>query len=78
MDNETFNILLTVPNELNEKLCAEAEKEKRSRQAHIVFLLEKNFETSDGNATQSARKPHLMMPKGEKVKITGNGKKEDK
>ncbi len=49
METETFNILLTVPNELNEKLCAEAEKEKRSRQAHIVYLLEKNFETPDAN-----------------------------
>ena len=41
---ETFNILLTVPQELNDKLCAEAEKQKRSRQAQIVYLLEKSFE----------------------------------
>ena len=53
---KTMSILLTVSGELNAKLCAEAEKEKRSRQAHIVYLLEKNFEKPAEKPDGSAKK----------------------
>ena len=56
MESETFNILLTVPQELNEKLCAEAGREKRSRQAHIVYLLEKNFAAKTKTPVGSGKK----------------------
>ena len=49
MNNDTMNILLTIPAELNRKLCAEAGREHRSRQAQIVYLLEKNFESQPKN-----------------------------
>lgn len=35
---------LRISNGLNEKIIADAQKEKRSRQAHIVYSLEKLFE----------------------------------
>jgi predicted HicB family RNase H-like nuclease len=34
---------LRISGELNEKIIAAAQKEKRSRQAHIVYSLEKLF-----------------------------------
>ena len=45
---EEIKFSLRIPVELNEKICAEAESERRSRQAHIVYLLEKLFETGRG------------------------------
>jgi hypothetical protein len=59
METETMNILLTIPSELNVKLCADAAKEHRSRQAHIVYLLEKNFketETPNGRGKKEKAK----------------------
>jgi len=40
---EEIFFTLRVPIELNEKLVAEAGAEKRSRQSHIIYLLEKHF-----------------------------------
>ena len=40
---EEIFFTLRVPVELNEKLVAEAGAEKRSRQSHIIYLLEKHF-----------------------------------
>ncbi len=40
---EEIFFTLRVPAELNEKLVAEAVAEKRSRQSHILYLLEKHF-----------------------------------
>ena len=61
METETtMNILLTVPIELNKKLCADAQKEHRSRQAQIIYLLQKNFEsekqTPNGNGKKEKAK----------------------
>ncbi len=39
---ETIDILLTIPEKLNEKIQAQARDEKRSRHSQIVFILEKN------------------------------------
>ncbi len=47
-----MNILLTIPCELNEKLSRQADKEHRSRQAHIVYLLEKSFQEEQQNIGQ--------------------------
>lgn len=44
--NETA-FTLRVPDALNEKLVAQAKAEKRSRHAHIVYLLNKHFETEN-------------------------------
>lgn len=41
------NFTLRVPAALNEKLVAEARAENRSRQAHIVYLLNKHFEKAN-------------------------------
>lgn len=57
INNDTMNILLTIPTELNRKLCAEAGKEHRSRQAQIVYTLEKLFEKSpNGNGKKEKTK----------------------
>jgi hypothetical protein len=37
---------LRVPQTLNEKLIVEARSENRSRQSHIVYLLNKHFENA--------------------------------
>ncbi len=40
---------LRISRELNNKLVAEAENERRSRQGQIVYLLEKSFERREAN-----------------------------
>lgn len=40
---EKFNVLLSLPAKLNEKLLTQSRIENRSRQAQIVFILEKYF-----------------------------------
>ena len=56
MNNDTMNILLTIPAELNRKFCVEAGREHRSRQAQIVYLLEKNFEPPTKNNSTSGER----------------------
>ena len=45
---EEITFSLRIPIELNQKIIADARREKRSRQAQIVFTLEKFFEMRDG------------------------------
>ena len=40
---EEISFTLRLPINLHERLVAEAVQEKRSRQSHIVYLLEKNI-----------------------------------
>lgn len=40
---------LRISRDLNNKLIAEAENERRSRQGQIVYLLEKSFERREAN-----------------------------
>lgn len=40
---QTTNVLLTLPESLNEKLQRQAKMENRSRHAQIIFILEKYF-----------------------------------
>ena len=47
---------LRVPRRLNEKLVGEAKTESRSRQAQIVYLLNKHFETPHENAKKEKTK----------------------
>lgn len=46
---QTTNVLLTLPDSLIEKLQRRANNENRSRHAQIIFILQKFFETADGN-----------------------------
>lgn len=55
-DQAEITFSLRVPVDLNEKICRQAQTEKRSRQAHIVYLLEKFFETPVGNGKKEAKK----------------------
>lgn len=48
---EEIFFTLRVPSELNEKLVAEAGAEKRSRQSHIIYLLEKHFNRKSETAS---------------------------
>lgn len=41
------NVLLTLPNALNEKLQIEAKNEQRKRHAQIIFILERFFESAN-------------------------------
>ena len=47
---------LRVPRVLNEKLIGEAKTENRSRQAQIVYLLNKHFETPVSNGKNEKTK----------------------
>ena len=47
---------LRVPQTLNEKLIGEAKTENRSRQAQIVYLLNKHFETPICNGKKEKAK----------------------
>ncbi len=53
---EEIYFTLRLPQELNEKLVAEAEAERRSRQSHIIYLLEKNFGRENGNGKKEEAK----------------------
>ena len=46
---QTINVLLTLPNSLDEKLQIEAKAQERKRHAQIIFILQKFFETRVGN-----------------------------
>ena len=46
---------LRLPQELNEKLIAEAEAERRSRQSHIIYLLEKTIGRQNGKKEEAKR-----------------------
>ncbi len=52
---ETIDILLTIPEKLNEKIQAQARDEKRSRHSQIVFILEKHC-TKNGNGNKKEEK----------------------
>lgn len=55
-NSETVEIVfsLRLPVELNEKICADAERKRRSRQAHIVFSLEQLFMNAPAAAATTA------------------------
>ena len=53
---EEITFSLRIPVELNEKIVADADKERRSRQQQIVYLLEKLFETPNGNGKKEPKK----------------------
>ena len=46
----TIDILLTIPEKLNERIQAEAKGEKRSRHSQIVFILERHC-AKNGNGS---------------------------
>ena len=50
----TIDILLTIPEKLNEKIQAEAKEEKRSRHSQIVFILEKHC-SKNGNKKEEKK-----------------------
>ena len=57
MTAEEITFSLRIPGELNEKIIAAAQREKRSRQAHIVYSLEKLFaDAPDGNGKKEKTK----------------------
>lgn len=49
-------LTLHIPATLNTKLIAEAEKEKRSRHAQIIYTLGKFFEPSEKNGKKEKSK----------------------
>lgn len=54
---EEITFSLRIPCELNAKICRDAEKKRRSRQAHIVYLLEQLFAaTPNGNGKKKEAK----------------------
>ncbi|MBA4124461.1 MAG: Arc family DNA-binding protein [Acidobacteria bacterium] len=53
--SEEIYFTLRLPQELNEKLVAEAEAERRSRQGHIVYLLEKNVGRENGKKEEAKK-----------------------
>ena len=53
---EEITFSLRIPVELNERIIADAKPERRSRQAHIVYLLEKLFEPRDGDGEKETKK----------------------
>lgn len=55
--SQTIDILLTIPETLNEKIQARAKEEKRSRHSQIVFLLEKSCgKNGNGNGNKKEEK----------------------
>ena len=57
VDAGEIKFSLRIPSKLNEKIIADADKKRRSRQQHIVYLLEQIFETpSNGNGKKEAKK----------------------
>lgn len=55
-EKETFRTTIDLPADLNAKLCAEAEKTKRSRHSQMLIALEKFFETPNGNGKKETKK----------------------
>lgn len=53
---EIIRTTIDLPVNLHEKLCAEAEKEKRSRHSQMLIALEKFFETPSGNGKKEKAK----------------------
>ncbi len=57
METQEITSSLKVPVELNEKILREAEKERRSRQAQIIYSLEQIFvESPNGNGKKEKAK----------------------
>ncbi len=59
METEKAEIVRTtidLPAELNAKLLRNCEKTKRSRHSEMIYLLEKSFETTSGNAKKEKTK----------------------
>ena len=52
----TTNVLCTLPDSLVVSLQTEAKKENRSRHAQIIFILQKYFETPNGNGKKEKSK----------------------
>ena len=48
-ENKIVRTTIDLPQNLHEKILAEADKEKRSRHSQMVYALEKYFETPNGN-----------------------------
>lgn len=55
-EKEIVKTTVDLPHKLHSKICAEAEKEKRSRHSQMLVALEKFFET-----TPLAKQPNLSM-----------------
>lgn len=53
---QTVRTTIDLPSELNAKLCAEAEKTKRSRHSQMLIALEKFFETASANGKKEKGK----------------------
>lgn len=59
METEKAEIVRTtidLPAELNAKLLRNCEKTKRSRHAEMIYLLEKSFDTPNGNGKREKTK----------------------
>ncbi len=53
---EIFRTTIDLPADLNAKLLQSCEKSKRSRHAEMIYLLEKVFETPNGNGKKEKAK----------------------
>jgi len=53
---EIVRTTIDLPESLNAKLCAEAEKTKRSRHSQMLIALEKFFESPNGNGKKETKK----------------------
>jgi len=54
---QSINVLLTLPNSLDEKLQVEAKAQERKRHAQIIFILQRFFETQpNGNGKKEKTK----------------------
>ncbi len=53
---ESVRFTLDVPSELNKKLVSEAVKEKRSRHAQILMILENSFGNGNGSHRKNGEK----------------------
>lgn len=55
-EKEIVRTTIDLPTNLHEKLCAEADKQKRSRHSQMLIALEKFFETPNGNGKKEKSK----------------------
>lgn len=55
-EKEIYRTTIDLPVALNEKLLRECEKTKRSRHAEMIYLLEKFFDTPNGNGEKEKTK----------------------
>ncbi len=55
-EKEFVRTTIDIPVKLHGKLCAEADKERRSRHSQMLIALEKFFETPNGNGKKEKTK----------------------